>query len=421
MEETPITKSCSSTKSQEIPLNSENLFVVKNSDNSNYKLKIKLNIDGKEQNFFVNLDENINSKTELENLKKQNSELKEIIHFKDEKIEALEKKLEKYSKIEKENEKTFISNNNLKNNNLYDDFNIKAREPVHILNSHTGTVSDIIILKDGRLASCSSDYSIIIYNKSTYNPDLIIKEHSNWVYRIIQLSSGELVSCSYDNKIKLFNIKEKDYEILQILNYHKDGVYKLLELPNKYLASCSADKSIIFYLKDNNEFKKDYQLTLSGNCDNFIQTKENEICYSIRDKNDIYFFDLKERKVKATINNIKQFKYANSEEWFLMISNDLLLVPGDDKIFIVNVNHFKMIRQIDIQGSGFISAGCLLNKNMLITGDHSKALRQWRIEGDNLILISKKENCHEDKIISLLNYGDGHIISGSEDKKIKFW
>ena len=421
MEETPLTKSCSNTKSQEIPLNLENLFVVKNSDNSNYKLKIKLNIDGREQNFFVNLDEKINSKTELENLKNQNSELREIIHFKDEKIEALEKKLEKYIKIEKENEKTFISNNNLKNDNLYDDFNIKAREPVHILNSHTGSICSIITLKDGRLASCSSDCSIIIYNKSTYNPDLIIKEHNSDVYRIIQLSSGELVSCSYDKIIKLFNIKEKDYEILQILNYHKGSVYKLLELPNKYLASCSADKSIIFYLKDNNEFKKDYQLTLSGNCDNFIQTKENEICYSIRDKTDIYFFDLKERKVKATINNIKQFKYGNSEEWFLMISNDLLLVPGDDKIFIVNVNHYKMIRQIDVQGSGFISAGCMLNKNMLITGDHSKALRQWRIEGDNLILISKKENCHEQSIISMLNYGEGHIISGSNDTKIKFW
>ena len=40
---------------------------------------------------------------------------------------------------------------------------------------------------------------------------------------------------------------------------------------------------------------------------------------------------------------------------------------------------------------------------MLITGDYSKTLRQWRIEGDNLILVSKKENCHENKIISLLN------------------
>ena len=104
-----------------------------------------------------------------------------------------------------------------------------------------------------------------------------------------------------------------------------------------------------------------------------------------------------------------------------MISKDLLLVPGDDKIFIVNVNHYNLARQIDVQGSGFISSGCMLNKNIIITGDHSKALRQWRIEGDNLIPISKKENCHEGHIISLLNLGDGQIVSGSKDAKIKYW
>ena len=344
MEKVSLTNSFSKNNSEEIPLNLENLFVIKGSDNQSCKLKIKLNIDGKEQNFFVNLEENINSKLELENLKKQNQELREIIQFKDEKIKALEEKLEKYIKIEKENEKVFKSNNNLKNDNLYDDFNIKAKEPIYILNTHTGRITNLIVLKDGRLASCSSDYSIIIYNKSTNNPDLRIKEHKNWVLRIIQLGSGELASCSEDNIIKIFNIKEKDYEILQTINYHKGIVYKLLELPNKYLASCSADKSIIFYLKDKNEFKKDYQLTLDGICDNFIQTKENEICYSIRSKNDMYFFDLKERKVKSTINDIKQFKYGDSEEWFMMISKDLLLVPGDDKIFIVNVNHYKIVR-----------------------------------------------------------------------------
>ena len=33
----------------------------------------------------------------------------------------------------------------------------------------------------------------------------------------------------------------------------------MVELKNKTLTSCSKDASIIFYLKDNNEYKKDYQ------------------------------------------------------------------------------------------------------------------------------------------------------------------
>ena len=37
-------------------------------------------------------------------------------------------------------------------------------------------------------------------------------------------------------------------------------VYKIIELKNKTLVSCSDDSSIIFYLKDNNEYKKDSQM-----------------------------------------------------------------------------------------------------------------------------------------------------------------
>ena len=34
----------------------------------------------------------------------------------------------------------------------------------------------------------------------------------------------------------------------------------------------------------------------------------------------------------------------------------------------------------------------MLNENILLTGDYNKRIIQWKIEGDNLQLISKKEN-----------------------------
>ena len=63
----------------------------------------------------------------------------------------------------------------------------------------------------------------------------------------------------------------------------------------------------------------------------------------------------------------------------------------------------------------------MLNKNMLLTGDSSNTLRQWKIEGDNLILVSKKEKAHDHFINVLLNMGNGFIASGSNDKAIKIW
>ena len=58
---------------------------------------------------------------------------------------------------------------------------------------------------------------------------------------------------------------------------------------------------------------------------------------------------------------------------------------------------------------------------MLIIEDHEGVLRHWKIEGDNLILISVKVKEHYGWINSLLNLGDGHIASCSDDKTIKIW
>ena len=276
-------------------------------------------------------------------------------------------------------------------------------------------------MNDGRLVSCSGsgDRSIIIYNKETYKPDLIIKEHKYGVHCIIQLSSGILASCSSDNSIKLFNIKGNKYEVLQTLNYHKDFVFKIIEFKNETLVSCSYDGSIIFYTKDNLKYKKDYKISTNEWCSNIIQTKDNEICYyevNEGDDNDngtIYFYDLIERKVKSSISNMLAFK-------MIMITKDLLLITGQSEIFIINVNNYKL-RIIDVLGADYICGVCMLNQNMLLTGDRKGIIRQWKIEDDNLILISKKEKTHDKGINILLNLGNGHIASGSFDKTIKIW
>ena len=102
----------------------------------------------------------------------------------------------------------------------------------------------------------------------------------------------------------------------------------------------------------------------------------------------------------------------------IMMRKDLLLITGENKISIINVNNYKL-RIINVPGASYIFGVCILNQNMLLTGD--KIIRQWRIEDDNLILISKKEKAHDDFITDLLNLGNGNIASCSFDKTIKIW
>ena len=131
------------------------------------------------------------------------------------------------------------------------------------------------------------------------------------------------------------------------------------------------------------------------------------------------FYDLNEKKIKSTLFNINT--YTSCRLNFIIIRKDLLLIPGENKIYIIDINEYKLIRNIDIPNSGSIYGFCLLNKNILLTGDQSKSIKQWRIEGDNLILTSTKEKAHNDCINVLLKIGDGHIVSASDDNIIKIW
>ena len=383
-------------------LNNNNFKIIK--ENNKYKLKIKFIILRRKKYLYINLNNNNNNIN-------RNEYYEKIIKEKDNKIYELNKKI----KLLEEQLKDKTNNNNNKIDN-YNNFDISLKNPIYTLNYHKDCINCLCILNDGRLISGSSDNSIIIYNKTTYQPDLIINEHKCSVYSIIQLSSGILVTCSLDKTIKLFNIKGNNYNIIQTLNDHTGCVNKIIEIENKYLVSCSDDKSIIFYLKDNLKYKKDYQISTNDKCYCIGQIKENEICYQ-ENNNKICFYDINERKIKSSISNISKSAYSP----FIMISKDLLFISGENKISIININYYELIREIEVPNSGSINGACMLNKNLLFTGDGKGIIREWKIEEDNLILISKKENAHNNWISTLFNIGNGQIASGSFDKLIKIW
>ena len=282
---------------------------------------------------------------------------------------------------------------------------------------HSDSIMSSIILNDGRFATCSYDKSIIIYNNKTFKPDLIIKEHNNVVNDILQLSSGMLASCSDDNTIKIFNIKNNTYEVVQTLKYHKGGIIKIIELTNKKnLISCSDDYSFIVYSKDNNnKYTKDYDIITNAKCFCIIQTKENEICYHENDfSNSICFYDLIKRKKINKIDFLSELGYNS----FNMITKDLLIITGGDNISLIDVNQHKIVRRISIPDTFNISASCMINENILLIGDDKSRIKKWRLKGDNLELISTKENIHDSFITVLMKLEDGNILSGSADGEI---
>ena len=104
-----------------------------------------------------------------------------------------------------------------------------------------------------------------------------------------------------------------------------------------------------------------------------------------------------------------------------MISKDLLLITGFNQISIINVNSYNLIRTIRKDNSDWINVVCMLNKDIIITGDKNRRLIQWKIENDNLKLISQKENAHNSDIFTLAKLGNGLVLSGSKDCSIIIW
>ena len=384
-------------------LNQESFSIIKEANKD--KIKIEFIILRKKKYLYIDLikEENININNN--DLIKTITELKEIIKSKDEKIKLLEEKLSQYN----------ISTND----DNYNNFDIKLKEPLHQVKYHTYGIYCATVLNDGRFATGSADKSIIIYNNKTFKPDLTIKEHSSYVYSLIQLSSGILCSGSDDKTIKLYNINGNTYNVLQTLSYHTNGISKIIELRNKKLVSCSYDNTIIFYFKENNQYTKDFNIKTNGSNGPIIQTKNNEICYYEDTNSALCFFDLQERKNITKINNISVTNHFVDS--LLMMSKDLLLAAGENKLTIININSHSIIRSIDVSGSSWIYSACLLTDDIILTADDNHRIIQWRIQHDNLELISKKENAHDSSIYVLKKIGNGLIMSGDGNGEVKIW
>ena len=63
-------------------------------------------------------------------------------------------------------------------------------------------------LKDGRIASCSKDKKLIIYDNKTFEPQIEINNiHNKEIFSFTQLEDGKIITCSADNTMKLIQLE----------------------------------------------------------------------------------------------------------------------------------------------------------------------------------------------------------------------
>lgn len=276
--------------------------------------------------------------------------------------------------------------------------NIQNIKSVKEIPSHKNWIYTLLILNDGRLASCSADCHIIIYQPPDYNAQLKFKAHSNTVSYICQLSTGRIVSCSYDNTIKIWNINGPTPKCEYTLINHKNDVRKVIPISNGRMASCSKDKSIIIY-----NDTPPYQIikVLNGHedwVDSIIQLKGKETLISGSTGNDktLRFWNLESYECESIVWNIKCCYMDSLKE----IDNNRVIVGGANQIAVVSTKTHQIITLFN-KNVGFVNTFLLLRDGNILIGKGTK-------ESPGFVYhLSSHSFCELSRNESVMKFGQG--------------
>ena len=256
----------------------------------------------------------------------------------------------------------------IKNSKDFKSFQLKKK-----LQTHTGIVYHVACLQDGRLASCSQDKTIIIYNKDNFEPQIEINNiHNAQIFSFTQIEDGHIISCSEDTKMKVIELDKDKYSVVQSLEQHQGYVVKVIEFKKNELISISNDNTIKFWKKENDNF----------NC-------------------------IKSIKFQNTQNYAVCIMKLNDEE-FVTTDN------GDGKLKFWNYKYYSMTKEFNegISSNWNSTQLCLLNEDKFFFSSGSIYL--FDIHSKNVI---KKYNINTYSVIKCI---DGTILLNSEKKLIKY-
>ena len=278
------------------------------------------------------------------------------------------------------------------------------------ITDHTAGVNSLLRLKDGRVASCSSDNTIRIYKPSNdYHCDKVLRRHNNDIPSICELEDGTIVSCSYDKSIMI-----GDYTIN---NAHNDTIRKIITLPNNRIASCSNDKTIKIW-KSNKPYDDTPIKVLEGHSDSvtsLLYIKERDIMISGSIDGTLLLWNMSSYQCNKTIKGV----YCCWTNALYQIDNDRVIVGAKNGFYIVNIDKCVKEQTVSSESLGFVACFLKLrDNNTILCGCGSGQLCYYDLITEKY---SISKNNHQKDIDALLVINDKSFLSCSDDSLIKIW
>ena len=287
---------------------------------------------------------------------------------------------------------------------------------IKTINEHSDNVFSLLLLSDGRLASCSCDDTIKIYDiKNNYHCDITLEGHTDYVTYISQLDNNKLISCSDDRSIKIWSITQSSYQCdYTINNAHNNWIYKVISLTNNRIASCSYDETIKIW---NSNHPYNLIKTLNGHTGSvrsIIQLKDKDILISGGIDNTLREWNLLTYQCDKIIDKVE----CCDNNSLLEIDNNRIIVGGCNVITIVNISNDIIEYQIENDKLDWVYSFLKLRDGNILCGCSNGLICLYDIKLNTLSF--REEVIHNDAVYCLLNINKYQFISSS-DYMIKVW
>ena len=294
---------------------------------------------------------------------------------------------------------------------FYKEYNIIEKKKteeikcIKTITEHTSSVNYLLLLKDKRVASCSEDKTIRIFNPSNdYHCDEVIKRHNSSITSICQLDNGTIVSCAWNKSIMI-----GDYTIK---NAHKSAIYKVIALPNNRIASCSNDKTIKIWKGNSDTPIK--VLEGNRNVSSLLYIKERDILISGSNDKTLCLWNMFTYKCEKVIKGVN----CCCDNSLYQIDKDRVIVGGVNQFSIVNIDKCVIEKTIIDESFQYVYCFLRLKDNTILCGCSDGLFCSYDMKTGQYEITRTK---HKNYIYALLLIDEHTFLSCSEDDTIKVW
>lgn len=289
---------------------------------------------------------------------------------------------------------------------------------IKVLTENKLGVYSLLLLSDHRLASCSYDNSIKIYDiDNNYNCDISIDTgDSEAISSICEINKNKIASGFKNQTIQIWKITKSTYSRDYIIpNAHNYAIWQIISLTNNRMASCSVDRTIKIW-STNHPYDLIWILEGKSNyVQSLLQIKEKEILVSTSCDHIMCLWNLSVYQCITVIKNIECCSRNNIFE----IGNDKIIISGKVMLTVFNINKCKIEKRKVIDTFNYPYSLIAITSGNILFGSNEGDIGVYDINKNSFTRLFKKlhNNCIED--IKKIN--DNQFASCSIDNRIKIW